>query len=235
VQGPGGLSAALLRQELLDPAGVQQLRPHAGTVRGRLVLPHRLPGLRHRLPRQQLRDQPLRQQQLRGQRGGQAQRGLAELRLRAELRRRGLPDRAALCRRRVRGLVSGLSGRRGLQPRHPDLRTGTCSDDPCAGVLCPDGQACEDGDCYDDGGGGGSGGGSSSGSGGAGGGTSTSTSTSGSSGQGASSANGVFGMPTGGGGCSCDAAGQRSANYGWLGLLGLGLVASRRRAGRSQS
>ncbi len=114
-----------------------------------------------------------------------------------------------------------------------DPITGTCSDDPCTGVVCPDDQTCENGDCYDDGSGGS--GGSSSGSGGGGGSTSTSTSTSGSSGQGADNTTGVFGMPTGGGGCSCDAAGQRSANYGWLALLGLGLVATRRRAERSQS
>ncbi|RLB61946.1 MAG: hypothetical protein DRI90_10195, partial [Deltaproteobacteria bacterium] len=117
-----------------------------------------------------------------------------------------------------------------------DPVTGTCGDDPCSGVQCPDGQSCTNGDCFDDGGGGGGG----SGGGGEGGSTSTSTSTSTSSGQGASDNDGVFGMPTGGGGCSCDLGGRRSgAPLGWLALLGLGLVASRRlpwlRAGRQGS
>jgi MYXO-CTERM domain-containing protein len=108
---------------------------------------------------------------------------------------------------------------------HCDPLTGDCVDDPCSGVLCPIGQECIDGDCWEDGSVGGAGGGGSGG-GGSGGGATTTT------GAGGTTApnQGVFGLPTGGGGCGCDLAPTRhSGRLAWLSLLAVGLVAARRR------
>ncbi|HRI69220.1 MAG TPA: MopE-related protein, partial [Polyangium sp.] len=83
----------------------------------------------------------------------------------------------------------------------------TCGNCPCEGVICPTGQVCQAGSCIDGGGGsGGAGGaGSSSSS------SSSSSSASSSSGAGGEAGTGgvggeggTWGLPTGGGGCSCD-------------------------------
>jgi hypothetical protein len=112
-----------------------------------------------------------------------------------------------------------------------DPLTGMCGDEPCSGVVCPDGQACENGDCFDDRtsttSGAGGGGGSSS----AGGAAPTGT-----TGSGNNQNDGVFGLPTGGGGCGCKVAGgalltdngDTERKLGWL-LLGLGVMFAARR------
>lgn len=76
--------------------------------------------------------------------------------------------------------------------------TGACGNCPCDGVVCPDGQVCKSGDCVIDqgtGGAAGAGGGNPSGS------SSSSSGVGGSVGEGA---RGVWGLPTGGGGCACE-------------------------------
>ncbi|UQA54943.1 MopE-related protein [Polyangium aurulentum] len=107
-----------------------------------------------------------------------------------------------------------------------DPLTGACGNCPCEGVVCPQGQACKDGQC-DDGGTGGSGG-----AGGAGG--SSSATGSGGANQGGSNGTGaddtgVFGLPTGGGGCSCEVAGDTRSEAGWLAIFGMSIVFLRRR------
>jgi hypothetical protein len=111
--------------------------------------------------------------------------------------------------------------------------SGQCTNYPCSGVLCPAGQSCDErnGQCVliDQGTGGG--GGSTTG-------TTTSTSTSGattgstssSSGGGEGGTRGVFGLATGGGGCSCEVGpqGSRLADVRWL-LVGLAIALGRQR------
>ncbi|MBX3182625.1 MAG: hypothetical protein KIT72_19480 [Polyangiaceae bacterium] len=104
--------------------------------------------------------------------------------------------------------------------------TGACGDDPCSGVLCPDSQRCVLGECFA--GSGGSGG--SSGSGGAAGAGGNAGSSSGATGGSAGSggtagsrtdepARGVWGLPTGGGGCACSTPAPSPGRYGWAGAL----------------
>jgi len=109
--------------------------------------------------------------------------------------------------------------------------TGLCGDCPCEGVVCPDGQVCREGSCFDDGGG--AGGGSPTGSGG-GTTTGTGTGTSGAGGGGGSGAGGIWGLPTGGGGCSCEvgAGADSSRSYGAFAMIALGLGLLRRRKSR---
>jgi MYXO-CTERM domain-containing protein len=111
--------------------------------------------------------------------------------------------------------------------------TGACGDCPCEGVLCPTGQTCADGNCS-----GPSSSSSSSGAGGAGGGSTTSSSSSGNGGAGGTNEDkGVYGLATGGGGCACEAGpGASRSSAGALALLGLSLIAFRRRraAGRKE-
>lgn len=120
---------------------------------------------------------------------------------------------------------------------------------------CPGGQICDSGVCIPVGGstssssgaggagsGGGAGAGGDAGSGGMGGGTggngntSSSSSSSSSSGNmmggngGASADDNVYGLPTGGGGCSCDMPGKTTQGMGALAALaGLGSIVARRR------
>jgi MYXO-CTERM domain-containing protein len=95
-----------------------------------------------------------------------------------------------------------------------DPLTGACGNDPCAGVVCPKGQSCHLGECaiVESG-------------------TSSSASASGSSSSGSlgsSASDGstsYWALPTGGGGCACEAAGQsRPTPKRALSVLASGLV-----------
>ncbi len=118
--------------------------------------------------------------------------------------------------------------------------TGQCSNYPCSGVICPAGQACDErtGQCdlIDP---------TGSGGGGAGGtmttsttsttATTSATTTTGGGGEGGTK--GVFGLATGGGGCSCDVGpqGSRLADARWaLVAMALALGRYRRRTRRAQ-
>ncbi|TKD00799.1 MopE-related protein [Polyangium fumosum] len=116
--------------------------------------------------------------------------------------------------------------------------TGACGNCPCEGVVCPEGQVCQNdcppgvacnrGECVEPMGGTGSttGSGGSGGSGGDGGMAGAGPGTGGSAGT---PDNGAWGLATGGGGCSCSAAGDSRSPAGWLALLGLPLAFVRRR------
>lgn len=113
--------------------------------------------------------------------------------------------------------------------------TGACGDCPCEGVVCPNGQACQNGSCIE--GAGGAGGGSPTGTGGDGGATSTSTGTGANGGAGGVGPGGVWGLPTGGGGCACEAGAGASSGargYPWA-LLALAIGLSRRQRRRSDA
>jgi hypothetical protein len=107
---------------------------------------------------------------------------------------------------------------------------GACGACPCDGVVCPSGQTCKDGDCYGAGGSGGAGGAGGSGGSGAGK-TTSSSSSSGVGGAGGAPPvdRGNWGLPTGGGGCSCDVgAKERSNGFTWaLAALALGILRKR--------
>jgi hypothetical protein len=107
-----------------------------------------------------------------------------------------------------------------------DPVSGACGNCPCEGVICPEGQACKDGQCDVPGTGGAGGAGGAGGSGGAGAGGSNQ----GGSGGSGKDDRGVFGLPTGGGGCSCEVAGDAKPSSGWLALFGIPVVFLRRRA-----
>nr|WP_240806783.1 MopE-related protein [Polyangium spumosum] len=109
-----------------------------------------------------------------------------------------------------------------------DPLTGVCGNDPCEGVLCPSGQVCNVGECVDPAGPG-PGTGTGVGSGGGGGGTGAGSNAGGAGGAGGDPDRGNWGLPTGGGGCSCKAAGDSRSSAGWLALLGLPLAFLRRR------
>ena len=112
-----------------------------------------------------------------------------------------------------------------------DPATGTCGSCPCEGVICPEGQVCQDDECVlDTTGEGGSGaGGNGSNEGG------NQGEGAGSSQDGGSSANGgpvddrVWGLATGGGGCACQTGATSDGKPGALAALLLGLALSRRR------
>jgi len=111
--------------------------------------------------------------------------------------------------------------------------TGACGNCPCDGVVCPSGQVCQNGDCIT--GQGGSGGAAGAGGGGVGGGSVTTSSSSSGTGGAAGSGGerGTWGLPTGGGGCSCDlGAKDRTSGFTWaLAALALGVL-RRRTTGR---
>ena len=110
-----------------------------------------------------------------------------------------------------------------------DPVTGSCgNNDPCAGVTCPATQVCESGSCFE--GQGGAGGGSTSSSSSSG--TPTGSSSS-SSGGGAGPDKGIWGLATGGGGCTCEVGPGMSLTDGRLALAALALVLGARRR-RSQ-
>jgi hypothetical protein len=114
-----------------------------------------------------------------------------------------------------------------------DPVTGACGDCACTGVVCPAGQACQQGECVGgQGGSGGAGGAGASGSGGSG-------ETSGSSsatGSGGAPDQSVWGLATGGGGCACELGAQGRDRQG-LGLaiaaLALAMARRRRRGSRA--
>jgi len=135
-----------------------------------------------------------------------------------------------------------------------DPLTGECGNCPCEGVLCPDGQSCESGECVTgsggtggtDGGtggtGGGTGGGGTGGS-GTGGGTGGTGVTGGTGGSAVTADAGppddrVWGLATGGGGCACrvgSASGKTDTKLLVLAGLAAALVWSRRRNGKLES
>jgi MYXO-CTERM domain-containing protein len=111
-----------------------------------------------------------------------------------------------------------------------DPVTGACGNDPCAGVVCPMGQVCQGGSCFA--GQGGAGGGSSTSSSGT---ASTSsggnTGGGGGGGVGGNNSKGIWGLATGGGGCSCEVgpgATSRLTDGRWA-LVALALVLGARR------
>ncbi|NUO48422.1 MAG: hypothetical protein HOV80_06155 [Polyangiaceae bacterium] len=109
-----------------------------------------------------------------------------------------------------------------------DPLTGACGACPCEGVICPDGQVCEKDECIIPAGEGGGSPTSTTGSG-----TGANNGAGGSTGEGAADANGVWGLATGGGGCSCNTTDTRSDNGFVLAGLGLALVGLRRRRPKS--
>lgn len=128
---------------------------------------------------------------------------------------------------------------------------GHCVPQSCANTVCPDGLACVDGLCVPSGAGGGGGGSATGGAGGNGGSASGSGgNVGGSGGQGVGGASGtggkggapsigaggrsgddVFGQPTGGGGCTCNAAGahREPGAAALAALCALALAHARRR------
>ncbi len=125
-----------------------------------------------------------------------------------------------------------------------DPATGSCENPPCTGVKCPSAQECVDGECQwaPEGGLGGSGG-----TGGSGGSAGTANNDGGPGGSGGSGGGtgasagkeqkGVWGLATGGGGCACRTAGNKSRLGGTAALLfiGLGLSIAFRRNRKSGS
>jgi MYXO-CTERM domain-containing protein len=109
-----------------------------------------------------------------------------------------------------------------------DPVSGACGNCPCEGIICPSGQVCDktSGQCGQSLQG--TGGGSTSSSTSA-----TSSSSSTSTGAGGSDLS-VWGLATGGGGCSCDLGATASSRLldGRLALLALALVAAKRRRAR---
>jgi hypothetical protein len=89
-----------------------------------------------------------------------------------------------------------------------DPVTGLCGNSPCEGVVCPNGEQCSAGQCIKKSTTTGSGGGSSAASG-----SSSASSGAGGSGAGGDPTKGVWGLPTGGGGCACE-VGPGSADLG---------------------
>jgi hypothetical protein len=117
-----------------------------------------------------------------------------------------------------------------------DPVTGGCGNDPCAGVVCPTGDACQAGTCVT--GQGGTGGAASSSS-------SSSTSSSGTGGHaqadgGPGDSAGIWGLATGGGGCSCEVGpgvpdGLGDARFAFAALaIALGARRRPRRSGEKE-
>ena len=113
-----------------------------------------------------------------------------------------------------------------------DPVSGACGSCPCEGVICPMGQKCQDDQCITDAGTGGASSSSSATSTGSGTGLGGGDGT----GVGGHGSNGVFGLATGGGACTCDVTGKTSDQRG-LGLaaLAVGAVVSRLRRRKEKS
>ncbi|MBK8253475.1 MAG: hypothetical protein IPK82_12510 [Polyangiaceae bacterium] len=115
-----------------------------------------------------------------------------------------------------------------------DPVTGSCGNCPCEGVVCPSGQACESGECVEGSGGTGGTGGSTSSTGGNGGSTTgAGGGSTGNGGAGGTPPKGIWGLATGGGGCSCD-LGARNDHSERIGLfvVAAAIAALRRRKRR---
>lgn len=117
-----------------------------------------------------------------------------------------------------------------------DPASGACGKCPCDGVVCPSGQVCQNGDCFTGQGGSGGNGGEA----GAGGNQSaSSSSSSGNGGEGGGNGD-IWGLPTGGGGCTCE-VGATETKHGlaWaLGAFVMGILRRRstqRRGGKGVS
>ena len=104
---------------------------------------------------------------------------------------------------------------------------------PCAGVVCPDGQECKNGDCFEGQGGAGGGTTTSTGTGTGGDVTSSATTGAGTGGAGGTPARGVWGLATGGGGCACEVGARGragDARYAAIALAAAAAVLRRRRS-----
>jgi MYXO-CTERM domain-containing protein len=103
-----------------------------------------------------------------------------------------------------------------------DPLNGACCDHPCEGIVCPETQVCEDGECIAGPGEGGAGGGG------------TGVGTTSAAGGAPPGLGGIWGLPTGGGGCGCRIAERDDESLAWL-AFGLMLVATgaRRRQRRA--
>ncbi len=96
-----------------------------------------------------------------------------------------------------------------------DPKTGMCGNDPCSGVVCPSGEVCSQGQC----------------------GAESQGSSSSSGASAASSSSGgdlpLWGLSTGGGGCSCEVSGgsdgKRAPDGALLAVVGLAAASTRRR------
>lgn len=107
-----------------------------------------------------------------------------------------------------------------------DPITGQCGNCPCDGVVCPTDQVCMKGECVP--GSGGSGGTGGTGGSGGDGNTQASSSSSG-GGIGGAGDTGIWGLPTGGGGCSCDLGAKERTNGVACALAALALGILRKR------
>jgi hypothetical protein len=125
-----------------------------------------------------------------------------------------------------------------------DPVTGRCGNHPCAGVKCPTGQSCTNGECYwipEGGAGTGGSGGSGGNDAGTSGGTTGNDASAGSGGSGnagpGNNPRGVWGLATGGGGCSCRTAPARGflSQAGALLAVAASVLALRRRRRRSRT
>ncbi|MFO0613698.1 MAG: MopE-related protein [Polyangiaceae bacterium] len=113
-----------------------------------------------------------------------------------------------------------------------DPLNGACGSCPCEGVICPQDQKCVNDECVGDMGTGGAASSSSASTGSSMGGNAATGSTSATgSGGSTGSSNGVFGLATGGGGCSCGVAGAGVNEIGMI-VAALGIVAARYRRRR---
>jgi hypothetical protein len=106
-----------------------------------------------------------------------------------------------------------------------DPLTGACGNDPCAGVVCPAGQQCRSGSCDVSQS-------SSSSSSSTGGLTSSSSSSGGGGAGGDAPTRGVWGLATGGGGCSCEVGPGLGGDPRTAALAALALLLAARRRGR---
>jgi hypothetical protein len=126
-----------------------------------------------------------------------------------------------------------------------DPKTGACESCPCENTVCPAGQQCINGSCFEGAGGtggmGGMGGaGGTGGAGGNGGGAGSETTSTASSSTSGSGGGGTWGMPTGGGGCVCTTGvgAQEKGNedigrWAVAALLACAVGWRRRRSGRA--
>jgi MYXO-CTERM domain-containing protein len=125
-----------------------------------------------------------------------------------------------------------------------DPATGRCGNQPCAGVKCPTGQSCTNGECYwipEGGAGSGGSAGSAGNDAGSSGGTTGNDASAGNGGSGnagpGNNPRGQWGLATGGGGCSCRTAPAQSflSQAGALFAVAASVLALRRRRRRAST